>query len=82
MERNELIDLIAGIIADRGVPRKIKDTLEESLHLLNGTNSQEEKIAHVIYVLDDASSNPNLSMNARTHIWNIVSALEREMIKK
>lgn len=79
MEKNELVGLIEGIIHDHGVPRKIKDTLEESLGMLNGTALQQEKIAHLISVLDDASSNPNLSMGARTHIWNIVSALELEM---
>lgn len=82
MKKNELVELIEGIISDVGVPRRIKTSLEESLLLLNGSALQQEKIAHLISILDDASSNPNLSMNARTYIWNIVSALETEMIRK
>jgi len=82
MEQREIIKLMENIIADRGVPKNIKTTLEESLLLLNSTEPQEEKIASLISVLDDASSNPNLPMNARTHIWSIVSALESGTSKK
>jgi len=82
MEKDELVELVQGIINDRGVPRKIKTTLEESLLILNGCQPDQEKLSQIVSTLDDASSNPNLSMNARTHIWNIVSALEQEMAKK
>jgi len=82
MKKNELIELIQGIIEDRGVPRRIKTTLEDSLVHLNNSYFKQEKIADIISVLDDASSSPNLSLNARTHIWNIVSALEMEMNSK
>ena len=78
METTEIKTLIQNIIADRGVPRRIKDSLEESLGMLGTGKEPQENIAQLITVLDDASSNPNLSMNARTHIWNIVSALEQE----
>ncbi|MBL7160346.1 MAG: UPF0147 family protein [Candidatus Aenigmarchaeota archaeon] len=82
MEKSGVIALIEGLIEDRGVPQRIKSTLEESLEMLNSGSSPNEKISHIISVLDDASSNPNLSMGARTHIWNIVSSLEGEMAKK
>lgn len=82
MDRNELTELIQGIIDDRGVPRRIKDTLSESLPLLERAQLWEENIAHLISLLDDVSANPNLSMTARTHIWNIVSALEQERNRK
>jgi uncharacterized protein (UPF0147 family) len=76
VENVELIELLQGIIEDRGVPRNIKSSLEESICILNGECSKEEKIAHIVSILDDASSNPNLSMHTRTNIWNIVSFLE------
>lgn len=82
MNRDEVSELIQGIIMDHGVPQSIRTTLEESLSLLNSMQEDQEKICHLISVLDDASENPNLSMNARTHIWSIVSALEGEMCKK
>jgi len=81
MERSEITSLIESIIADYGVPRKIKDSLAESLNQVSATAGSKEHITHLISVLDDASSSPNLSLHARTHIWNIVSALEGEVNK-
>ena len=81
MDREEIIQLIQTILSDHGVPRRIKLTLEESLAVLNGSYSHTEKISHIIAALDDASSNPNLSIDARANIWNIVSALEGEVAK-
>ena len=78
LKREDIVELIQGMLSDHGVPRKIRDTLEESLSILNASCSASEKIARIISALDDASSNPNLSIHARTHIWNIVSALEIE----
>ncbi len=82
METAELIELIQSIVADRGVPRRIKDVLEDSMTALNGCAECGEKIPQLISILDDASSNPNLSMNARTQIWNIVSVLEGEVSRR
>jgi uncharacterized protein (UPF0147 family) len=68
--------LLEEILGDKGVPRNIKNSIDESLSIMNGTSSNEEKVASVISILDDASSDPNLSMHTRTHIWSVVSALE------
>lgn len=76
MENQEISILIQEIIEDRGVPRNIKSSLEESVTILNGRDSEEEKIASIISVLDEASGDPNLSFHARTKIWNMVSVLE------
>jgi uncharacterized protein (UPF0147 family) len=76
MEKNEIIQLIEEIMNDRGVPRNIKGSLEESISVLNSTGSEEEKIAHVTSLLDDASTDPNVSAHTRTRIWNVVSVVE------
>ena len=72
----EITGLLEEILEDRGVPRNIKISIDESLSILGGKTSSEEKIASVISILDEASNDPNLSTHARTHIWNIVSVLE------
>jgi len=72
----EISGLFEEIIEDRGVPKNIKNSLNDSLSILNGKASNEEKIASIVSILDDASNDPNLSMHTRTHIWNIVSVLE------
>ena len=68
--------LLEDILKDRGVPRNIKSSIEESINILNSKDSEEEKIATIISILDEASNDPNLSPHARTKIWNMVSVLE------
>ena len=69
-------ELLTDIIEDRGVPRNIKVSIEESLQVLEGTESEAEKVASILSILDEASSDPNLSLHARTKIWNMMSFLE------
>ena len=76
MANSEITSLIQDMMDDRGVPRNIKASLEESISILNGSDSEEEKVASIISVLDEASADPNLSFHARTKIWNMVSVLE------
>jgi hypothetical protein len=76
MDSREISGMLQDIIEDRGVPRNIKASLEESVGILNGKEPEDEKIASIISVLDDASGDPNLSLHARTKIWNMVSVLE------
>jgi uncharacterized protein (UPF0147 family) len=68
--------LIRDIMDDRGVPRNIKASLEESISILNGSGSEEEKVASIVSILDDASGDPNISFHTRTKIWKMVSYLE------
>ncbi len=76
MESDEIVRLLEDVMNDRGVPRNIKGSLEESIVILRGEGPEEEKLAHVTSILDDASSDPNVSANTRTRIWNVVSILE------
>lgn len=76
MNAEEINSLLQDIMEDRGVPRNIKASLEESVSILNGRDSEEEKLASIVSILDDASGDPNLSFHARTKIWNMVSVLE------
>jgi uncharacterized protein (UPF0147 family) len=68
--------LIRDIMDDRGVPRNIKASLEESISILSGSGSEEEKVASIVSILDDASGDPNISFHTRTKIWKMVSYLE------
>ena len=68
--------LLEEIMSDHGVPRNIRSSIEDSVTVLNGHISPEEKIAHLISILDEASSSPNIAFHTRTHIWNIMTNLE------
>jgi len=76
MESKDIVAILEEIMNDRGVPRNIKVFIEDSITILNGTRPEEEKLAHVTSILDDASTDPNVSSHTRTRIWNVVSMLE------
>ena len=73
---DEIAYIIEGIMDDRSIPRNIKSCIKDSLDMLNMQCSPEEKISSVVSALDEASADPNVSMHARTIIWNAISVLE------
>ncbi len=75
-EKEQIINMFQRFMKERGVPRNIKRLVEESMEILEGDGSKEVKISSIITLLDEASNDPNLSMFARTELWNIVSFLE------
>jgi len=76
MDKKMLTDMLQSIVEDRGVPRNIKESLEGSMSLLERDVSDNEKISQIISILDEAANDPNMSMSARTLIWNAVSHIE------
>lgn len=77
------IELLEDIMNDRGVPRNVKYSIEESIKGMKGEEKETDdvRISTVISILDDASNDPNISLYARTKIWDVVSKLE-ELNKK
>lgn len=71
------LELLEDIMRDRGVPRNVKSSIEESINSLKGEKESENvRISTVISVLDESSNDPNISLYARTKIWDVVSKLE------
>ncbi len=76
MKKKHIINLLQQIASDRGVPRNIKNSIDDLINILNDKGLNEEKIANIVFVLDDASNDPNIPPHTRTQIWNTVSFLE------
>ena len=76
MDTRMLSDMLQMIVDDRGVPRNIKESVQDSMSLLKREVSDNEKISQIISILDEAANDPNMSMSARTLIWNTVSVIE------
>ena len=76
MKKKQIMDMLQGIMKDRGVPKNIKTSIEESLGILNGNKPEGEKLSYIISVLDEASNDPNISVHARTMVWSTISFLE------
>ncbi len=71
------LELLEDIMRDRGVPRNVKSSIEESINSLKAEKESENvRISTVIGVLDESSNDPNISLYARTKIWDVVSKLE------
>ena len=71
------LELLEDIMRDRGVPRNVKSSIEKSINSLKGEKESENvRISTVIGVLDESSNDPNISLYARTKIWDVVSKLE------
>jgi uncharacterized protein (UPF0147 family) len=76
MDNTMLTDMLQSILDDRGVPRNVKESLQGSMGLLERNVSDNEKVSQIISILDEAANDPNMSMAARTLIWNAVSVIE------
>jgi len=76
MEKRYVIQLLEGIMNEHGIPKNIKDSINESVGILDRELPEDEKLSHIITVLDDAVADPNISCSIRTNIWNTVSVLE------
>jgi hypothetical protein len=74
---DKALELLEDVLKDRGVPRNVKGTIEDSIRTIKGEKESDSiKISTMISMLDEASNDPNLSLYARTKIWDVVSKLE------
>ncbi|MFH1237250.1 MAG: UPF0147 family protein [Candidatus Aenigmatarchaeota archaeon] len=74
---DKAIELIEDIMNDRGVPRNVKASLEASVKSIKTENESDGvKISTLISILDESSNDTNISLYARTKIWDVVTKLE------
>lgn len=71
------IFLLLSIINDTGVPRNIRRAATQALNELRDEKlSPGVKAANAISILDNISQDPNMPINTRTKIWQIIAILE------
>ncbi len=74
--RNAMYMLLT-IINDTGVPRNIRRAATEALNQLrNAKLSPGVRAANAVSILDSISQDPNMPINTRTKIWQIIAILE------
>ncbi|MBN1896185.1 MAG: UPF0147 family protein [Candidatus Aenigmarchaeota archaeon] len=76
MSRTEVVSLLEAVVKDRGVPKNVKNSIEESLEILRKDDKNNEKISEAASILDEISNDPNLSVYSRTVLWDAISKLE------
>lgn len=73
----DVINMMDELINDKTVPRNVKNRLEDVKNSLKDRKTEKMvRIGTAISVMDEISTDINLSMYARTKLWNIVSMLE------
>ena len=73
----EVSEILQFISDNNSVPRNIREAASESNELLNDEEQdQSVKISTVLGKLDDISNDPNIPVQARTLIWEVLSKLE------
>ena len=73
----EVSEILVFISENNSVPRNIREAASESNELLNDEEQdQSVKISTVLGKLDDISNDPNIPVQARTLIWEVLSKLE------
>nr|WP_227410928.1 UPF0147 family protein [Thermosphaera aggregans] len=71
------IYLLVSIVNDTAVPRNIRRAATEALNQLRDEKlTPGVKAANAISLLDQVSQDPNMPLNTRTKIWQIIAILE------
>jgi uncharacterized protein (UPF0147 family) len=73
---DEVIGLLDSVLNDRGVPRNVKENIEEGLAMLRKPDAGSVQVAEAASILDEVSNDPNLSVYGRTVLWDAISKLE------
>ncbi len=72
----EVVTLLENVLNDRGVPKNVKANIEEGLDILKKPEANAIRIAEAASILEEVSNDPNLSVYARTVLWDAISKLE------
>lgn len=72
----EAIDLLDELFEDSNLPKNIRNICSETKKILEADGEIKMKIDTAIQSLDALSDDINLSVYARTYVWNIISLLE------
>lgn len=69
--------ILMTIINDTAIPRNIRRAAMEALNYLRDTKyTPGVRAANAIGALEQVSQDPNMSLSARTKIWQAISILE------
>ncbi len=73
---DDVINLLESVLNDRGVPKNVKESVEEGLVMLRKPEAGSVQLAEAASILDEVSNDPNLTVYGRTVLWDAISKLE------
>ena len=69
--------MLSAIIDDSTIPRNIRKGADETRKVLSDdSQALGMRAATALSLVDEVSNDPNMSVHARTRIWELVSQLE------
>ena len=77
MESDDVLNRIDEAIKNPSIPRRVKVVLERvSSEIKNNGADMDISLTTAIYELDEIVNDVNISMQAKTVIWDLISILE------
>ncbi|MCK4492357.1 MAG: UPF0147 family protein [Candidatus Altiarchaeales archaeon] len=77
MDLSQVIEKMSEASQDNSMPARVRRTLDEVAAELRGDDPDTAvKVTTAIYNLDDIVEDVNISMHAKTVLWDIISDLE------
>lgn len=82
-EKQNILDLIEVLLTDAMIPKNVKNSLIGIRTNIEKEGKNIIKLSESIYTLQDISEDPNLPLNAKSDVWQLLNILEKvkEQIK-
>ena len=82
-EIQNILDLIELLLTDAMIPKNVKNSLINIRTDIEKEGKNIVKLSEFIYTLQDISDDPNLPLNAKSDVWQLLNILEKvkEQIK-
>jgi hypothetical protein len=82
-EKQNILDLIEVLLTDAMIPKNVKNSLIGIRTNVEKDGKNMIKLSESIYTLQDISEDPNLPLNAKSDVWQLLNILEKvkEQIK-
>jgi len=77
MDVEGVLTKIDDVLDDYSMPKRVKTALNQiKTDLGKGEDQEDVTVTTAIYTLDEITNDVNISMHAKTVIWDIISELE------
>ena len=82
-EIQDIKDLIDMLLGDVMIPKNVKNILQNIGGIVEKESKNTVKLSEAIYGLQDISEDPNLPLNAKSDVWQLLNKLEKvkELLK-
>ncbi len=77
LEIQDIKDLIDMLLGDAMIPKNVKNILQNIGSIIEKEGKNVVKLSEAIYGLQDISSDPNLPLNAKSDVWQLLNKLEK-----